>query len=107
MRRFRSCGISALNKEDYLKKINEIEGEYIEESTLSYITLISLDEKNINNEYEFLGTQSNYKIKNCEKIKKRKKRKNIISKQQYFKNKIFFHHKRNRLNYESINMISP
>ena len=106
MRRFRSCGMSASNIEEYLEKLKEKEEEYIQESTLAHITFISLDEKNNNNnDYDLLKPQSNYKISNYEKIKNRKKRKRIIS-TQYFRKKIFFHHKRNRINSETINSTS-
>ena len=102
--RFRSIGTSASNLEEYLRKIKENENNYIEESTLSYITCISLDEDEINDENEFLGPKSNYKINDFQKCLKRKKGNKNSS--QYFRKKIFFHHKRKRINYESINIIN-
>ena len=100
--RFRSIGIAASSIEEYLANIKEREHEYNEESTLSHIGIISLEEKRNNNEeYEFLGYKSNYKMSNYEK--KRKKRKRINS-NQFFRKKLYFRHKRNRINSESINL---
>ena len=97
--RFRSIGTSASNIEEYLKKIKEKENNYIEESTLSHITFISLKEEekiDYNNDIEFLGPKSNYKIKKLQKNKETKKgNKNST---YYFRKKIFFHHKRKRIN---------
>jgi len=104
--RFRSCGLSASNIEEYLKKIKEKEQSYLEESTLSHITCISLVEKNINDddedEYDLLRPTSNYEIKKYEKFAKRRRR--LIGPKKYFRKKIFFHHKRSRINSESINV---
>ncbi len=103
--RFRSVGISASNIDDYLSKLKEKENDYLEESTLAHISFITLEEKVIDNdEYEFLGAKSNYKMKKYESNRKKRKRKRIIS-TQYFRKKIFFHHKRKRINSESINII--
>ena len=106
--RFRSCGMSASNIEEYLKKIKEKEQSYLEESTLSHITCISLVEKSINeddddNEYDLLRPTSNYEMKRYEKFTKRRKR--LIVPKKYFRKKIFFHHKRSRIISESINVI--
>ena len=98
--RFRSIGISASNIEEYLAKVKEKENSYIEEATLAHINLISLGENDsINDEYEFLGHKSDYKMKKYDKF--RKKRKRISS--TNFRKKIFFRHKRNRINSESNN----
>ena len=103
--RFRSLGISASNIDDYLSKLKERETDYIEDSTLAHISFITLDEKGIDNdEYEFLGAKSNYKMKKYKNNRKRRNKKRIIS-TQYFRKKIFFHHKRKRINSESINII--
>ena len=105
--RFRSCGMSASNIEEYLKKIKEKEQSYLEESTLSHITCISLAEKSNNeeddDEYDLLRPTSNYEMKKYEKFIKRRKR--LIGQKKYFRKKIFFHHKRSRINSESINSI--
>jgi len=105
--RFRPCGMSASNIEEYLKKIKEKEQSYLEESTLSHITCISLAEKSINeeddDEYDLLRPTSNYEMKKYEKFIKRRKR--LIGPKKYFRKKIFFHHKRSRINSESINLI--
>jgi len=105
--RFRSCGMSASNIEEYLKKIKEKEQSYLEESTLSHITCISLTEKSNNeeedDEYDLLRPTSNYEMKKYEKFIKRRKR--LIGPKKYFRKKIFFHHKRSRINSESINLI--
>ena len=99
--RFRSTGVSALNIEEYLAKIKENESTYLEESTLAHMSLISLVENNnINDEYDLLGHQSNYKMKKYSKFRKKRKR---ITSAQYFRKKIFFRHKRNRINSESNN----
>ncbi len=97
--RIRSSGVSASNMEEYLSKIKETENAYIEESTLSYFGMISLEEESKNNEeYELLGHKSNYKMTIYKK--KRKIRKQIRI-NPYFRKKIFFHRKRNRINSES------
>ena len=97
--RIRSCGVSASNMEEYLSKIKEIDNNYIEESTLTYFGFISLEEESNNNdEYELLGHKSNYKMSKIEKKRKMRKKVRI---NQYFRKKIFFHHKRSRINSES------
>ena len=105
--RFRSCGLSASNIEEYLKKIKEKEQSYLEESTLSHITCISLVEKSNNDEdddeYDLLKPTSNYEMKKYERFTKRRRR--LVGSKQYFRKKIFFHHKRSRINSESINVI--
>ena len=103
--RFRSCGMSASNIEEYLKKIKEKEQSYLEESTLSHITCISLVEKSNNenddnDEYDLLRPTSNYEMKRYEKFTKRRKR--LIGPKKFFRKKIFFHHKRSRIISESI-----
>ena len=109
--RFRSCGMSASNIEEYLKKIKEKEQSYLEESTLSHITCISLVEKSNNenddvddDEYDLLRPTSNYEMKRYIKFTKRRKR--LIVPKKYFRKKIFFHHKRSRINSESIYSIN-
>ena len=100
--RFRSIGVAASTLEEYLTKIKEKENSYLEETTLTNIGFISLEEKRNNNEeYELLGYKSNYKMKNYEH--KRRKRKRIRS-NQFFRKKLFVRHKRNRINSESINI---
>ena len=102
--RFRSVGISASNLEEYLIKLKEKENAAIEESTLAHINFISLDENSNNDdEYDLLAPKSNYKIKNINKFRKRRKRKRFES-NQYFRKKIFFYHKRKRINSETINI---
>ena len=97
--RFRSIGISASSIEEYLTKIKEKEISYLEESALSHIGFISLEEKrNNNDEYEFLGYKSNYKMNNYEQKKTKRRR---IRSNQFFRKKIFFRHKRFRINSES------
>ena len=100
--RFRSVGISASNLEEYLIKLKKKENAAIEESTLAHIKFISLDENSNNDdEYDLLAPKSNYKIKNINKFRKRRKRKRFES-NQYFRKKIFFYHKRKRINSETI-----
>ena len=104
--RFRSVGLSASNMEEYLSKLKEKENNYLEESALAHIRLISFEEKNdSNDEYELLGPKSNYTLKKYAKKRKKRKMKRIIT-TQYFRKKIFFHHKRTRINSESINVIN-
>ncbi len=101
--RFRSIGVSASSKEEYLEKIKEQENSYIEQSTLAHIGFISIDEKkDLSDEYDLLGPKSNYKIKNIKRIRinRRKKNRKRISSIQYFKKKIIFRHKRKRINSE-------
>ena len=105
--RFRSFCVSASNMEEYLSKLKVQETEYIEESTLSQLNYISLEPKIDEDEdddncddYAFLGHKSSYKIQKinfCKKIRKRRRR---ISSNQYFRKKIYFHHKRKRINSE-------
>ena len=105
--RFRSCAMSASNIEEYLKKIKEREQSYLEESTLSHITCISLAEKNNDDdeddEYDLLRPTSIYEMKKYVKFRKRRKR--FFGSKHYFRKKIFFHHKRSRISSESINAI--
>ena len=65
--RVRSFGISASNMEEFISILKEKEAEYIEESTLSQLNYMSLKEQDtedtLNNEYNFLLNQSNYKIR--------------------------------------------
>ena len=106
--RFRSFGVSASNMEDYISKLKVQESEYMEESTLSHLNIISLEQKNNqeddnSDEYALLGHKSTYRIKKLHFQRKRRKRGRIFS-NQYFRKKIyFFHHKRKRLNSEQIN----
>ncbi len=102
--RFRSIGISASNIEEYLSKLREKENKYLEESALAHIGLISFEERSDNNdEYDLLGPKSNYTLKKYKKKRKKRKMKRIIS-TQYFRKKIFFRHKRIRINSESTNI---
>ena len=102
--RFRSFGVSASNLEEYLTKLKEKENAVIEESTLAHINFISLDEKSNNNEeYNLLAPKSNYKMKNFNKLRKKRKRKRFESK-QFYRKQIFFYHKRKRINSETINV---
>ena len=97
--RFRLNGISESSIEEYLDKAKEQENTYREESTLAHFSLISLVENNnINDEYELLGHNSNYKMKKYEIFRKKRKK---IRPTQYFRKKIVFRHKRNRINSES------
>ena len=86
--RFRSNGVSASNLRDYLKCLKEVEDNYIDESILTHIGFISLEEKNIND--ELLGPNSLYKLTKL-KIQKRKKRRKIL-KIHYYRKKLFFYH---------------
>ena len=104
--RFRSVGMSASNLEEYLIKLKEKENAIIEESTLTHINFISLNEKSNNDdEYDLLGPKSNYKMKNINKLRRRRKRKRFES-NQYYRKKIFFYHKIKRINSETINVNS-
>ena len=85
--RFRSIGVYATNKRDYLSMIKEVESDYINESTLAHIGFISFEEQNIKD--EFLGPNSLYKLK-AFKTHKRKKRKMV--KPQYYRKKLYFYH---------------
>ena len=107
--RFRSFGVSASNMEEYISELKRKEEEYIEESTLSHLNTISLeqifiqdDDDNDNDDYALLGHKSNYRIqKNNLRKKKRKIQKNKFNKR--FRKKInFFHCKRKRINSEPI-----
>ena len=101
--RFRSIGVAASSLEEYLTKIKEKENCCLEEFTLTHLRFINLEEKRNNNEeYELLGYKSNYKMKNFEH--KRRKRKRIRSNQFFRKKLLFVRHKRNRINSESINI---
>ena len=78
--RVRSFGISASNMEEFISILKEKEAEYIEESTLSQLNYISLKEQDtedtLNNEYNFLLNQSNYKIR---RLNNQRKNINIFS----------------------------
>ena len=100
--RFRSVGVSASNMDEYISKIKEKENSYIEESTLAHIKCISLEEKNnYNDEYALLGHRANYKMSKFEKLRRNRKRKRL---NKHFRKKIYFLHKRNRINSETINI---
>ena len=101
--RFRSVGVSASNLEEYLSKIKEKENSYIEESTLAHIKIISLEEEknNFNDEYELLGHRANYKMNKFGKLRRNRKKKRLNKR---FRKKIFFLHKRYRINSETINI---
>ena len=86
--RFRSIGVSASNLRDYLKSLKEVEDNYIDESILTHIGFISLEETNIND--ELLGPNSLYRVTKL-KIQKRKKRRKIF-KIHYYRKKLFFYH---------------
>ena len=93
--RFRSIGVLASNKEEYLSKLKQLEKEYIEESTLSLFNAISLEEEsflsNNSDTYTFLACKSNYKIK--------RRKRAFLSNNKYYRKKIYFHrHKRKRNN---------
>ena len=81
--RFRSIGICASNKNDYLSYIKEVENNYINESILAHIGFISLEETN--NINQFLGPNSIYKLS---KLKKKRKRRKFIKIQNYRKKDI-------------------
>ena len=81
--RFRSIGICASNKKDYLSFIKEVENNYINESILAHIGFISLEETN--NINQFLGPNSIYKLS---KLKKKRKRRKFIKIQNYRKKDI-------------------
>ena len=83
--RFRSIGVSASNIRDYIKHAQEIEENYINESTLAHIGIISLEETTVND--ELLGPNSIYKLTKLKERGRRKKRK-----MQYYRKKIFFYH---------------
>ena len=88
--RFRSLGVIASNKEEYLSQLKELEKDYIEESALSLFNSISLEEESLitNNSDDLLFYKSKYKIK----LKKR----NILSNKYYFRKKIYFHKRKRR-----------
>ena len=102
--RFRSFCVSASNMEEYLSKLKVQETEYLEESTLSQLNYISIEPK-INedddnkDDYALLGHKSSYRVQRINFRKKRRKRRRINS-NQYFRKKIYFHHKRKRINSE-------
>ena len=81
--RVRSFGISASNMEEFISILKEKEAEYIEESTLFQLNYISLKEQDtedtLNNEYNFLLNQSNYKIRRLNNQRKKRKNINIFS----------------------------
>ena len=102
--RFRSFGVSASNMEEYLSKLKVQETEYLEESTLSQLNYISIEPKineddDNNDDYALLGHKSSYRVQRINFRKKRRKRRRINS-NQYFRKKIYFHHKRKRINSE-------
>ena len=83
--RFRSIGICASNKKDYLSYIKEVENDYINESILAHIGFISLEETN--NADQLLGPNSIYKLSKLKAKTKRKRRKFI--KIQNYRKKIY------------------
>ena len=92
--RFRSLSIFASNKKDYLSQLKELEKKYIEESALSLFNSISLEEDSIitnnSDDYTFLNSKSNYKMK----LQRRR-----LLHHKYFRKKIYFNrHKRKRSN---------
>ena len=102
--RFRSVGASASNIEEYLSKLKEKENSFIEESTLAHIKIISLEEKNnYNDDYELLGHKATYKMNKFEKLRRNRKIKRLKLNKN-FRKKIYFIHKRNRINSETINI---
>ena len=107
--RFRSFGVSASNMEEFISKLKEKEIEYLEDSTLSQLNIATLEENNSednnSDDYALLGPKSNYKIQRINKRRKRRKRQRIFS-NHFFRKKIYFyrHHKKSRLNSESINV---
>ena len=107
--RFRSFGVSASNMEEYISKLKVQEDEYMEETTLSQLNFISLEQRlnqedNNNDDYALLGHKSTYRIqKRIFRNKKRKRKRGRILCEQYFRKKIhFFHRKRKRINSEQI-----
>ena len=103
--RFRSFGVSASNMEEYISKLKAKEAEYMEESTLSQLTYITLETKNNqdddnSHDYALLGHKSSYRIQKLNFRRKRRKRGKIFS-TQFFRKKIYFYrHKRKRVNSE-------
>ena len=98
--RFRSIGVSASNIRDYLKRVKEVEDNYINESTLAHIGFISLEETDSND--ELLGPNSIYKLTKL-KIQKGRKRKRNINVQYYRKKLYFFHQTKVYTNNNEIN----
>ena len=84
--RFRSVGICASNIRDYLNQINEVENDYINESTLAHIGLISLKERK--GKVGLLGHNSLYKLTLLKSRKTRKRRLNF----HYCRKKLYFYH---------------
>ena len=82
--RFRSIGICASNKKDYLSFIKEVENNYINESILAHIGFISLEETN--NITQLLGPNSIYKLS---KLKTKRKRRKFVKIQNYRKKRYF------------------
>ncbi len=97
--RFRSIGICASNKKDYLSSIKEIEDSYINESTLAHIGYISLEETNLTD--ELLGPHCIYKISKL-KNQRRKRRKF----QKYRKKLYFYRQTKTNVNNKEINLIN-
>ena len=85
--KFRSIGVYATNKRDYLTRIKEVENDYIKESTLAHIGFISFEDQNIKDELN--GPNSLYKL-TAFKTHRRKKRK--IIKPHYYRKKLYFYH---------------
>ena len=85
--RFRSIGICATNIGDYLTRIKEVEDNYINESILTHIGFISLEDNN--NKDGLLGPNSLYKLRRVKNHRKRKWRK--IFKSQFHRKKLHFH----------------
>ena len=100
--RFRSIGICASNKKDYLSYIKEVENNYINESILAHIGFISLEETN--NINQLLGPNSIYKLS---KLKTKRKRRKFVKIQNNRKSKFFKHQtKIRKSNNNSINLIN-
>ena len=98
--RFRSIGASATNIRDYLSRVKELEDNYLNESLLTHIGFISLEEHN--NKDGLLGPNSLYKLTNLKMKKKRKWRKNF--KIHIHRKRLHFHETNNKSN--DINVIN-
>ena len=85
--RFRSVGISASNIRDYLARIKEEEDNYINESLLAHIGIISLEETK--NKDGLLGPNSLYKLTY---LKNQRKKRDKIMKSHHYRKKLYFHH---------------
>jgi hypothetical protein len=95
--RFRSIGVSATNIKDYLSRVKELEDNYLIDSLLTHIGIISLEANNYNDGH--LGPNSLYKLTNLKTKRKRKWRKNF--KFQTHRKKLHFHHETNNDNNDS------